>query len=199
MEARKIIFAAVGALILLLTVLLYLKATGEHTSGASEDELAKAKREYERSQIASPRTPSRIATPRRASTNATPSASPPVRTETFSEPSNHPQKPTLAAVPSPNADMVRSREPAQDGEPSWQQQLRSVNKLYDRKNYEEARTSALELLEKDPENRRMLRVVVSSSCIMAEPEVAKTYYDKLPERDQTTMRKRCERYGVDDL
>ena len=74
----------------------------------------------------------------------------------------------------------------------------SVNRLYDRADYEGAREAALEVLAEHPKQPRMLRVVVSSSCIMGDAEVATRYFGRLErERDRKQMARRCARYGIE--
>jgi hypothetical protein len=80
--------------------------------------------------------------------------------------------------------------------PDFDSAMLEANKLYDRHNYEEARTLALKLLEREPGTVRMLRVVVSSSCILGDGDTAQKYWTQLPEFDRTQMTARCERFGV---
>ena len=61
---------------------------------------------------------------------------------------------------------------------------------------EGARSMALKLLGQEPANVRMLRVVVSSSCIMGDADVATQYWRQLPPSDQQQMSIRCARYQV---
>ncbi len=72
-----------------------------------------------------------------------------------------------------------------------------ANKLYDRREYEEARALALTLLREHPSSVRMRRVVIASSCIMGDHEIAQQHYLILPEqsRDRSDMRERCLSYG----
>jgi hypothetical protein len=78
------------------------------------------------------------------------------------------------------------------------EQMDEVNSLYDRADYEGAREAALEVLKDHPHQVRMLRVVVSSSCIMGDHAIAQEYFAKLvSDRDRQQMIQRCERYGVD--
>ena len=73
-----------------------------------------------------------------------------------------------------------------------------TNGLYDKGDYEGALAAALDVLERDPDNVRMLRVAVSSGCILGENDVAARHYDQLTNRrDRKHMRVRCKRYGVD--
>lgn len=74
-------------------------------------------------------------------------------------------------------------------------QFDEANKLYDRREYEEARALALSLLKEHPTSVRMRRIVVASSCIMGDQDVAQQHYSMLPERDRGDMRIRCVPYG----
>lgn len=75
--------------------------------------------------------------------------------------------------------------------------LLEANKAYDRKDFEGARALALKLLQDEaPGNVRMLRVVVSSSCILGEGDVAQKYASELPQFDKDQMTTRCAQYGV---
>lgn len=78
-----------------------------------------------------------------------------------------------------------------------QSQMREVNRLYDRRDYEGALAAAKEMLAVKPGNVRMLRVVVSSACVMGNEEEARASYKQLPPRHQRQMARRCSRYGVD--
>ncbi len=80
--------------------------------------------------------------------------------------------------------------------PEWVSAMTESNKAYDRGDYDGARSLAMKLLGKDPGNIRMLRVVVSSSCIMGDADVATQYYSRLPAGDQAQMADRCSRYQV---
>jgi len=71
-----------------------------------------------------------------------------------------------------------------------------ANRAYDRQDFDEARSIAAKVLDKTPNNIRMLRVMVSSSCIQGDNAVAQKYYDALPRFDRDQMRMRCDRYGV---
>ena len=71
-----------------------------------------------------------------------------------------------------------------------------ANKAYDRQDFEEARAIAGKLLSKDPTNVRMLRIMVSSSCIEGDSVTAQKYFEQLPKFDREQMKQRCDRYGV---
>ena len=71
-----------------------------------------------------------------------------------------------------------------------------ANKSYDHNDYEAVVKQALKVLGKTPDNVRMLRIVVSSSCLMGDPDTATKYFGQLPARDQSDMVKRCSRYDI---
>ena len=71
-----------------------------------------------------------------------------------------------------------------------------ANKAYDRQDFDEATALATKVLAKEPNNVRMLRVMVSANCIGGDSGIAQTYYEKLPKFDREQMKQRCDRYGV---
>src|SRR5262245_5691580 len=71
-----------------------------------------------------------------------------------------------------------------------------ANHHYDRGDYEAASKQALRVIANDPTNVRMLRVVVSSACLMGDPDTANQYQTKLPPTDQRDMARRCEKFGI---
>lgn len=71
-----------------------------------------------------------------------------------------------------------------------------ANKAYDRGDYDDAKTVAARVLARQPSNVRMLRIMVSASCIDGDSATATASYLKLPAPDQAQMRTRCQRYGV---
>lgn len=110
-------------------------------------------------------------------------------------------QPDETSLPTRGGSARRVDDPAHGADsvenPDIDAALAEANKAYDRKDFETARNRALALLEKQvPGNIRMLRVVVSSSCILGEIEVAKKYYDELPQRDRDQMTRRCAQYGI---
>lgn len=74
--------------------------------------------------------------------------------------------------------------------------MTEANKAYDRNDYDEARQIASRVLAQLPTNVRMLRVMVSASCIDGDAAVAQAHFAKLPPADQEQMKVRCARYGV---
>lgn len=77
------------------------------------------------------------------------------------------------------------------------EEMALASKYYDGNDYEAAQKQALRVLAKEPENTRMLRVVVSSACMMGDADTATKYFPSLPAgRDQRDMVKRCSRYEI---
>lgn len=74
--------------------------------------------------------------------------------------------------------------------------LLEANKLYDRGDYDGARQLAVKLLDDAPGNVRLLRVVVSSSCILGDGDTANQYAPRLPEPDRLQMIDRCAKFQI---
>jgi hypothetical protein len=71
-----------------------------------------------------------------------------------------------------------------------------ANKAYDRGDLDEAKAIAQRVLARSPNNVRMLRVVVTASCIAGDTADAQKAYLILPKFDREQMKTRCGRYGV---
>ncbi|CAN5897711.1 hypothetical protein BH11MYX2_BH11MYX2_06230 [soil metagenome] len=74
--------------------------------------------------------------------------------------------------------------------------MSQANKAYDAGELDDAMSLARKVLEDDPDNVRMRRIMVSSSCILEDATTAQKHYLLLPPGDRETMRIRCARYGV---
>jgi hypothetical protein len=119
------------------------------------------------------------------------------------EPTPHTQpralgpKATVTAAPTMERE---APEPAIDemmkANPKLDAIMDQANKAYDRQDFEEARAIAGKVLAKQPGNVRMLRIMVSSSCIDGDSAIATKYYPQLPKLDRDQMKLRCDRYGV---
>jgi hypothetical protein len=112
---------------------------------------------------------------------------PDVRTEGAS-PSRAPGPAGSAASPTP--------DPTAATDAKLDAVMSEANKAYDHGDLEEAKTIAGRVLAHQPDNVRMLRIMVSSSCIDGDLTVAQASFLKLPPSDQEAMRVRCSRYGV---
>ena len=71
-----------------------------------------------------------------------------------------------------------------------------ANKLYDAGDYDGAGKLAQTLLTTDPSNTRMLRIAVSSACVMSDNDTAQKYVGRLLGSDRDQMVSRCARYGI---
>jgi hypothetical protein len=74
--------------------------------------------------------------------------------------------------------------------------MAEANKAYDRGDLDEARSIARKVLATSPRNVRMLRIVVSTSCIMGDNAEAQEAFLQLPQFDREQMKTRCARHGV---
>jgi hypothetical protein len=149
------------------------------------------------------------ATPAQAQSTVTPS---PTRTPPPAPESPPPQppiaKPTQAsatATPPPvrvgNAAIERPAQPeaAEDDQranPRLDSLMELANKAYDTQDFDQAIMIAGKVLQKEPTNVRMLRVMVSANCIAGDSAVAQQHYERLPKPDRDQMKTRCERYQV---
>ena len=137
-----------------------------------------------------------------------------------SQPMDHPSSPPpqpVAARPEPAGHNVAIRPPVksapetpvappeiqtpptpddQKANPKLDATMDQANKAYDRQDYDEAKSIAGKVLAAQPDNVRMLRIMVSSSCMDGDATMAQTYYEKLPKSDREQMKARCDRVGV---
>ncbi len=74
--------------------------------------------------------------------------------------------------------------------------MAEANKAYDRGDLDEAKVIARKVLATSPKNVRMLRIVVSASCIMGDNAEAQEAFAQLPQFDREQMKTRCARHGV---
>lgn len=71
-----------------------------------------------------------------------------------------------------------------------------ANKHYDKGEWEDAKVIAAKVLTKQPTNIRMMRIMVSASCVDGDSVVAQKWFDQLPKPDREQMKVRCDKYGV---
>lgn len=67
---------------------------------------------------------------------------------------------------------------------------------YDKMDLEAARSLAQRVLDHQPANTRMLRIMTSSYCLEGEGADAQKWFVLLPEPDRNQMKVRCARFGV---
>jgi hypothetical protein len=177
---------SIGALLVLgLGVYLLIAVQGQPDETAAAP--SAPPREPVAERAASAARPATAAPPTAA--RATPPAPP-----TGGAPSWVPTRPTAAPPP---AASDPAAAPAEDlTGPKLEAVMSEANKAYDRGDYDDAKTIASRVLAREPTNVRMLRIVVSASCIDGDSNAATASFAKLPPADQAQMRTRCLRYGV---
>ena len=82
-----------------------------------------------------------------------------------------------------------------NGTPEQDERTAAVSAAYDHGDYQTAQAKALEVLADSPRNIKMLRVVVSTSCMFGDMARARELSARLPRKDQEDMKKRCKRFG----
>ncbi len=112
-----------------------------------------------------------------------------------------PRTPAAGGPPRPEAPVQREPPRGPDGAPQdpaphkVDALMDQANKAYDRGDLDEARELARRVLGTTPSNVRMLRIVVSASCIAGDTAEAQAAYAQLPKPDREQMKTRCARYG----
>ncbi len=112
--------------------------------------------------------------------------------------------PNRGAEPDRTSEPTRTTPPQPDNveKPNGNDVLKldglmsEASKAYDKGDFDEAKTFAAKALAVEPSNVRMLRVMVSASCIDGNSVEAQKHYLLLPGPDREQMKTRCDRYGV---
>lgn len=199
MPFRAIIFTVMTLTVVGGLILLFAAAGDPPAPDISEQALDRARARHQRSKSRVEPAPSRSAPtgdmPRWKSADKSESkndSAPSRKVDTSMLP--RPKKSTDSARPSLR---VPARHPGSESEDAdLQSRMRDINRMFDRRDYETALAEAKEVLKEKPGNVRMLRVVVSSACMMGNEPEARSHYDQLPPRHQRQMQRRCSRYGV---
>ena len=106
-------------------------------------------------------------------------------------------EPSAPTPPTSTVEPQLQVEQSVDDELKTGDGMTMANKMFDRGDYDDAMKQALKMLESDPKNPRMLRIVVSSACFMGDPDKAQKYWSLLSDdRDRSQMSVRCGRYGI---
>ena len=178
-SVRHILLAAIAAAVLGMGVYLFI----EVRSGSAQAEV--------------------VAPTESAPPPATPTALAPKETTAVA-------RPAPVTAPAKHSDSPSTPAPALEGtheddtpsavmgsaNPKLDAIMDQANKAYDHQDFDEAKAIAGKVLSKMPNNVRMLRIMVSSSCIDGDVAVAQKYYPNLPKFDRDQMKVRCDRYGV---
>tara|TARA_R110002096_G_scaffold292224_1_gene486515 strand:+ start:63695 stop:64279 length:585 start_codon:yes stop_codon:yes gene_type:complete len=187
---RSIILGALGAIVAIVFVKLVFDSQGSQAVAVEEAELKKAIGEYNRTAARETRD---VEAPRATTTIRRPKA----KTETGASSETSKARTTQTREPYVAPEPADHERDEPDDEVEVKSRMDDANRLYDRADYEGARDAAIELLSSEPDNVRMKRIVVSSSCIMGDAEEATKHFSDLPSRDQRQMARRCQRYGIE--
>jgi hypothetical protein len=197
-----LLLTVIGAAVVLALVLLLVKVTRPAQVAIDEDKLAQAKALHE--QLERERARAAPTVPRRAAADWRDQYEP----TRPGEPESTDEAPlalggggTVGVGPVPRiraANGVGDLVGAGLAGGSLVPRMDDANALYDRSDYDGARAAALEVLREEPDNARMLRIVVSTSCIMGDSELAARHFERLTQpSDRRQMAVRCSRYGVE--
>lgn len=129
--------------------------------------------------------------------SATGAAAPATRSRPLRVEPTRGERVTTAPAPPPRFDHSASSVP-EGGQVDLKLDnlMELANKAYDTQDFDQAIAIAQKVLANDPDNVRMLRIMVSANCIAGDSAIAQQYYVKLPAFDRGQMRTRCDRYGV---
>lgn len=199
MQKRLIALAASAVIVLGAVLLLVVKVKAKPKYEVSADKISKARSAYERRTRAEK---SALPPPltSRTRTRARTRRPKPVKRDDSSPGLDRSTKsisgvgrPSLAGARAMNSKVSLDR----GGNNDLKKRMAKANRLYDRGAYEDAKAAALDVLKDSPRNIRMLRIVVSTGCVMGDGGIAKQYAAKLPKRDFNQMKRRCKHYNVE--
>ncbi len=193
---RKIALALATLLVVSALAGLVIAVNKSPTPDIPEEDLAKARQRHERAVAARstppPRSPTSPPKPRslrprppRDKAKDRPRPTRPSQPDRSGgdEDSSSQNRPLTAETPASKALALKER-------------MDAANRQYDLGDYEAAVDAAREILQDEPRNVRMLRIMVSAGCLMGNEDQARLYYEPLPERDKRQMRIRCARYEI---
>ena len=208
MQPRNIILAIAGLAVLGVLALLLLEVSGDSEPDLSAEKRAKALAEYERRKAMTDRMADRLPTSGDRSSQQRPKPSESRRRPSANERVERMRPPSRGGRPSGSrfgrrggdgetaADPRRASKDGKEADP-MKVRMTEATRFYDKGNYPAAQEVALEILEKDPGNIKMLRVAVSTLCATGDVDRAVRYLNQLPAGDQNQMRKRCEKWGAE--
>ena len=176
---RHAVLAALGALVLLAGVYLFHEVRSTPANAAA------------------PAAPDRGKSPDLRPEHAESDA--PVTEHAAPDHGGHRDPPPPVAHPAVTNDpppTVSGDDTPEVANPKIEAVMDQANKAYDRSDFEEAKMIAGKVLAKAPTNIRMMRIMVSASCIDGDTTVAQKWYEQLPKPDREQMKVRCDKYGV---
>jgi hypothetical protein len=179
-----------AALVLGLGVYLFVEVRAQPSPGAGPARAAPGVERAAPPVPANPPAAARVEPQTRAV--AAPPVAPPLAAPAAPPPGSSPA-PSLAGSDGPLAALDA---PGPIEGPRLEAVMAEANKAYDHGEYDDAKSIASRLLARQPGNVRMLRIMVSASCLDGDAPAAQASYARLPPADQAQMRIRCARYGV---
>jgi hypothetical protein len=187
---RSILLAVSGGLVLVAIIALFLEVR-EAPARPNQAKIDEARQKHKRTKSAPP--PSDPWSRNTADTPASPTPRLGVETPPMVEPA-----PEIEEERRPPPTAREAATPNLDGDPRLEisSAKDEANRLYDKMDYDGALQKALSVLEKEPGDVRMMRVVVSASCQLGDADKAKQYWLQLPPHDQNQMTRRCQRFGI---
>ena len=204
MQARNITIVLAGLVVLGVVGVLLFQVRGDANPQLSEEKRARALAEYQRRQAATP--PSRRAAP-------PPTAHRPRKWPTKKEEEEEESRPAPVRerrlpqrrlpqhkIERPQVDRPRPNVAAKKGDDDdnpVKARMMEATGFYDKGDYPAAQEVALEVLEKDPRNIKMLRVAVSTLCATGDVDRAAVYLERLPAGDKKQMMRRCRKWGAE--
>jgi hypothetical protein len=177
---RHAVLAALGALVLLAGVYLFHEVRSTPANAAA------------------PAAPDRGKSPDLRPEHAE-SGAPAPEPEHVADPGGPHHAPPPVAHPAMTSDpppTVSGDDTPEAANPKIEAVMDQANKAYDRSDFEEAKMIAGKVLAKAPTNIRMMRIMVSASCIDGDNAIAQKWYEQLPKPDREQMKVRCDKYGV---
>jgi hypothetical protein len=196
------LLSLVGVAVLAALALLVLEIRTDPAAGVDRDKLAAARAAHEQRSDAPPSltplsAPADESRPR-PTPLPVPAAAPRSKPLLPVPAPSSLERPSLRGVAERPALRPMAVAPGASEPGGSRERLNRANKLYDHADYEGARDAALEILADQPQNVRMLRIVISTSCIMGDEQAAQAHFDRLEHaRDRRHMRTRCSRFGVE--
>ena len=191
MPIRSILLAVSGGLVVVAIIALFVEVN-EAPAKPNQAKIDEARQRHKRTRSAP--AAGNMSDPWARNTADTP-AQPKLGVET---PSIPPPEPVIEEERPAPPTAREAATPDLEGDPRLEVSSAKdeANRLYDKMDYDGALQKALSVLEKEPGDIRMTRVVVSAACQLGDADKAKQYWLQLPPHDQNQMTRRCQRFGI---
>lgn len=193
MNSRQVAVIAGFVMVLGALVLLLVEVNASPEVEVPEDALAQARARYQREQRASPASRPAVRAPaapvKRAPTRAKRSAK---RSDDAARSAGN----TRSRRRVPTLEVSPPRARAED-ESSAAAQVTEIRNLYDRGRYDEALDLAEAHLRRDPDQRYVRRVAVTSACALGDADAVRSLMEGMSPADERIVRLRCARFGLE--